>query len=215
LIKNLYLLYALEAKIKFRKTTVTLPIALILSLGSDLEQKPAHAFTINPSSGGALNTYNALVGPYNVANFSTSPVEIGTAITSLNPDLIQQVRLGGTSNFLAKLQQQYGSLGWQFSSSSTPLDGTLNINHYYACGLTTSLCGAERGFGISDIVGAFLDLTFVRGSNDPQDSKLHWIQYINTVEPGHDSQNTVDFILRLINSLQLNSFVHKLSNFIA
>ncbi|AFY59157.1 hypothetical protein Riv7116_6841 [Rivularia sp. PCC 7116] len=110
--------------------------------------------------------------------------------TELSPIYVQELPLGGTSGFLQKLESTYGSnLGWSYEIGEN-LNGSFDIEYYYACGLSTKNCGGnlydpiarKNVVGVSGIVGAAFQLRYIPGAGDPTpgDNTLHWIQWVTS-----------------------------------
>lgn len=142
---------------------------LLLALGMAImtAPMPGSAFDVTPAQPGADTSYR-------FTDIYTLPGGAQRAV-ALNPAGVEQLIRGGTDTFLATLRAEFP--GWTSNLASDDLNGTFDIDSYYACGLGTPDCGTERGVP-GTIVGNFIDVTYTPGLGDPTaaDNDLHWIQ---------------------------------------
>ncbi len=134
-----------------------------------LASAPVFAFDILPAQPGANTTYR-LTDVYTLPGGQQRSV-------SLNPAGVEELILGGTTSFLATVQAEFPT--WTFTSASSDLNGSFNVQSYYACGTGTTDCGTERGVP-GTVIGNFIDITYTAGAGDPTEAgnDLHWIQRI-------------------------------------
>lgn len=144
---------------------------------------PSHAFNLNPAAG-ALGKYDPNED-YTIA---------GTTYTvSLDPANVQLIGKGGAMSFINALRADstYGTAsGWTYNlMPRNTLQGSFNIQNYYACPYTFALfgCGVEQAAVIivRNGPGAFLDLTVSynpidpnQPANAPTGANFRWLQWI-------------------------------------
>lgn len=162
-------------------------IGLITTLLVGLTNQASIAFSVTPSKAwyDVLNVGSGASQFYKrEAKYKFSDLE---GKTELDPIYVQELPLGGTSDFLQKLESTYGSnQGWSYEVGGN-LNGIFDIEYYYACGLTTN-CGGDLTDPINSVkfaprrggVGASFQLRYIPGEGDPNpnESTLHWIQRV-------------------------------------
>ncbi|WP_237396529.1 hypothetical protein [Okeania sp. KiyG1] len=98
---------------------------------------------------------------------------------------VREIKRGGTEGFMQTLTDTFPN--WNFSSATSDLSGSFDIEHYFACAPQTN-CGAGGFPAIQGGVGAFFRLNYQPKDNDPTGNQVHWIQRVrsnyNPIEDG-------------------------------
>jgi hypothetical protein len=165
-------------------------VALLTTFLVGLTTQSAVGFTITPQP----NFFNKLLRSGG-ASIRYKPIDVYDTgvikgMTFLDPTYVEELKLGGTQDFLQKLKQEFGQeQGWSYEIGQN-LNGRFDIEYYYACGYEKD-CGGdllnpltgEIFTSRNDGVGAGFQLRYYPGEGDPTPdlNALHWIQRVTSL----------------------------------
>ncbi len=181
-------------------------VALVTTFMVGLTTQSAVAFTITPQPGvfnKLTRTGGASIRYKPIAVYDTGIIK---GMTYLNPTYVEELELGGTQDFLRKLEEEFGQdKGWRYETGEN-LNGRFDIEYYYACG-DQQPCGGDllnprtrSNFASrNDGVGSAFQLRYYPGQGDPTPggNTLHWIQraisvydrYEDVIDKGNQNEN--------------------------
>lgn len=175
-------------------------LGLMTTLLIGLTSQSSAAFTITPSQP-FYDIFNLSSGASKFYKRESTYQAKNLKITSqLSPIYVEELSLGGTQEFLQRLNSEFGSSkGWSYETGQN-LNGSFDIEYYYACTVRQP-CGGDllnprnggRFSPINNGFGSAFQLRYIPGQGDPTSSAdtLHWIQWVtNTGTDG--SQDVID-----------------------